>query len=64
MGEAYLEECFHKGLCPSCTSTNISYDGYFESECMKVGCDNCGAVWFEVYEFKELEIIEKGRVVE
>ena len=55
------EEAVH---CPSCGSDDITYRSSFMSGSIDVACNNCKSIWFEVWEFKGIEMIigEDNRV--
>ena len=46
--------------CPFCGSIDISADEWnAEGSSQAVHCDNCGKFWWDIYELKGYEIIEK-----
>jgi len=55
------EEIVH---CPSCGSDKITYRSDFMSGSIDVACMDCKSLWFEVWNFKGVEMIigEDNRV--
>jgi predicted RNA-binding Zn-ribbon protein involved in translation (DUF1610 family) len=55
------EEIIH---CPDCGSDKIVYRSDFMSGSIDVGCADCKSMWFEVWQFKGIEMImgEDNRV--